>query len=145
VVWAPLSAASRAKFNETAAIAAFKQLEGLDYGYHNMLWSWIDTIKDNYPCVAPTYTQCLQWEHVEMLFNWMDRFVPPVGDLLWDEAMNIRVGTVGKRIADVWMAASQKGIDAKTVPMIVEQDSWNYHTLRYVSLHFHGIHVHVIM
>jgi hypothetical protein len=60
----------------------------------------------------------------------MDRFVPPVGELLWDEAMNLRVGTVGKRVADVWMTASEKGIDPKTVPMIVEQDSWNYHTLR---------------
>src|SRR5262249_70899 len=28
--WAPLSAATRAKFNETAAVARFKQLEGLD-------------------------------------------------------------------------------------------------------------------
>jgi hypothetical protein len=33
-----------------------------------MLMAWIDTIKDNYPCVAPTFTQCLQWEHVEMLY-----------------------------------------------------------------------------
>jgi len=28
-------------------------VEGLNYGYHNMLWGWIDTIKDNYPCTPP--------------------------------------------------------------------------------------------
>jgi len=65
-----------------------------------------------------------------MLMNWADRIAPPIGELLWDEAVNRRVGTEKLRIADVWMTAAQKGIDAKTIPTIVEQDSWNYHTLR---------------
>jgi len=130
LVWAPLSAAQRAKFNETAAVAKFKELEGLDYGYHNMLWAWIDTVKDNYPCLPPDWSHCLVWEHMEMAFNWADRIAPPIGDLLWDEAMNRRVGTTGLRIADVWMKANEKGIEAKTVPTIVEQDSWDYHTLK---------------
>jgi hypothetical protein len=36
VVWAPLNAVNRAKFNEEAAVAFFKENEGLDYGYRNV-------------------------------------------------------------------------------------------------------------
>jgi hypothetical protein len=92
VVWAPLSAANRAKFNETAAVAKFHEMEGLEYGYQvvhvtplrvtpshfalahctkcdavklqNMLYGWIDTVKDNYPCFPPGSETCLECESV---------------------------------------------------------------------------------
>jgi hypothetical protein len=38
VVWAPLSAEARSRFNETAALEKFLEMEGFDYGYINMLW-----------------------------------------------------------------------------------------------------------
>ena len=45
----PLTEASRRRFNLTAAEQFFKASEGLPYGYHNFLFGWIDTPKDNYP------------------------------------------------------------------------------------------------
>jgi len=49
----PLSADSRAKFNETAAIEFFLEMEGLPYGYHNFLFGWIDTAEQNLPPLMP--------------------------------------------------------------------------------------------
>ena len=41
VVHVPLSAKSRKLFNTTAAIDFFQSVEGLEYGYINMLWGWL--------------------------------------------------------------------------------------------------------
>lgn len=43
MVHMPLSDEKRAQFNETAAREFFWRTEGLPYGYHNFLYSWIDT------------------------------------------------------------------------------------------------------
>lgn len=45
----PLHPSVRAKFNETAAWEYARSMEGKPYGYHNLIFSWIDTIEDNYP------------------------------------------------------------------------------------------------
>lgn len=52
-VHVPLSAEMRAKFNETAAWEWFATVEGLPYGYHSFLSSWIDTPENNTPPVLP--------------------------------------------------------------------------------------------
>lgn len=45
----PLNPDTRAKFNETAAWEYARSMEGKPYGYHNMLFAWIDTVNGNYP------------------------------------------------------------------------------------------------
>ncbi|KAL5974271.1 hypothetical protein ACLOJK_030935 [Asimina triloba] len=45
----PLHPDLRAKFNATAAWVYARSMSGKPYGYHNMIFSWIDTIADNYP------------------------------------------------------------------------------------------------
>ncbi|GFP98132.1 hypothetical protein PHJA_001957200 [Phtheirospermum japonicum] len=45
----PMHPDVRAKFNETAAWEYAKSMSGKPYGYHNLIFSWIDTISDNYP------------------------------------------------------------------------------------------------
>lgn len=45
----PLHPDIRAKFNETAAWEYARSMDGKPYGYHNMIFSWIDTINGNYP------------------------------------------------------------------------------------------------
>lgn len=45
----PLHPDMRAKFNETAAWEYARSMARKSYGYHNMIFSWIDTSKDNYP------------------------------------------------------------------------------------------------
>lgn len=45
----PLHPDLRSKFNETAAWEYAQSMVGLPYGYHNLIFSWIDTVSDNYP------------------------------------------------------------------------------------------------
>lgn len=132
-VWAPLSAESRANFNVTAALQFFRSTEGVDYGYYNMLMAWLDTEKDNYPCVAPDFTMCLTWSHVEILMGVLDHLAPSIADLLFSQAFNHRVGTTGLRPAEVLQYAYQNKSmsNLALLPIIVEDDSWNYSIKRY--------------
>jgi len=131
VVWAPLNKQYRAKFNETAAVNFFRANEGLDYGYRNMLYGWLDTIKNNYPCLPPDYSSnCLQWELVESLFGILDRLSPDLVDLFINQAFNIRLGTSGLRTAQLYQEGANQGMDSRVIPTIVEQDSWMYNTTR---------------
>lgn len=45
----PLHPEMRMKFNESAAWAYARSMSGKPYGYHNMIFSWIDTVAENYP------------------------------------------------------------------------------------------------
>lgn len=45
----PLHPEVREKFNSSAAWEYARSMSGKPYGYHNMIFSWIDTISDNYP------------------------------------------------------------------------------------------------
>jgi len=132
VVWAPLSLESRSKFNVTAAIDFFYENEGLDYGYNTLLWGWIDTIKNNYPCIPTDYSSvCLQWELVETLFAIIDRHLPSLSDKIWNQAWNHRIGTTGLDTADIYKTAFDQGItNSAVIPTIPEQDSWLYQTTR---------------
>lgn len=132
VVHVPLSKKYRAKFDESRALDWFNTVEGLEYGYKTMLWGWIDTLKDNYPCVPPDYSSvCLTWELVEPLFAHIDRYVPDVSSMLYNDAWNKRVGQTDLRTAEIYKAAFDMGIDSAVIPTIVEQDSWVYNTTRY--------------
>jgi len=51
VMYSTLSAASREALNSTAALEWFSGVEGVNYGYENILFTWIDTVKDNLPCL----------------------------------------------------------------------------------------------
>lgn len=44
-----LSSEMRAKFNNTAAWEFVSKMNGKTYGYHNLIFSWIDTSTANYP------------------------------------------------------------------------------------------------
>lgn len=50
-----------------------------------MLWGWLDTAKDNYPCLAPDFEVCLGWELIEVLFAAVDRQDPFVADNMWNQ------------------------------------------------------------
>eukprot|EP01061_Rhynchopus_euleeides_P004900 TRINITY_DN1410_c0_g1_i1.p1 TRINITY_DN1410_c0_g1~~TRINITY_DN1410_c0_g1_i1.p1 ORF type:complete len:655 (+),score=296.42 TRINITY_DN1410_c0_g1_i1:53-1966(+) len=132
VVWAPLAPAQRAKLNTTAMWDFFHTVEGLDYGFENMLWGWIDTTNQNYPCVAPDYTMCLRWEHVELLFTVGHRLVPSVTDRLVVPSWNLRMGTTGLSPDEILMhAETVKNMTTAELPAMVEQDTWRYNTTRY--------------
>lgn len=120
VVHVPLNAKARASFNTTAAIDFFQENEGLDYGYINMLWGWIDTLTENYPCVPDDYSSvCLQYQLVESLFAIIDRSIPQISDLMWNPAWNKRLGTGDLSTADIYYEADKQGIPSSQIPVIV--------------------------
>nr|CAG4717679.1 unnamed protein product [Naegleria fowleri] len=49
IVIARLAPRYRKLYNESAAAALFKTLDGNEYGYNNIAYAWIDTENDNYP------------------------------------------------------------------------------------------------
>jgi len=126
VVFAPLTPENRAKFNETAANEFIDSVLGLDYGYNNMLLSWIDTVTDNYPCLPPDFNQCFEWYHIEVLFGLVGKLIPSAVDMIINQALNIRLGTTNLTFPDVLYESDKQGIPASSLPTIVEQDSFLY-------------------
>lgn len=55
----PLHSELRAKFNSTAAWEYARSMSGKPYGYHNMIFSWIDTMSDNYPPPLDAHLVCI--------------------------------------------------------------------------------------
>ena len=133
VVWAPLNPSAASHFNATAALEYFTSVEGYDYGYQNILWGWQDTVLDNYPCLPPSFGQlCLTPAHVQILFGVLDRAVNATANIIFLQAWNKRLGTTGLSFAELLMYANQSaGIRAEDIPVIVEEDSWEYETTRY--------------
>lgn len=131
VVHAPLSLDIAKNFNVSAAWDLFHEVEGVEYGYRNMLWGWIDTLKDNYPCLPPDYTRCLQWEHIEVVFGIADRVLPFFTQLMVTPAWNKRLNTSGLGVSELFYVAGQMGIDADEIPTMIELDTYDYNTTRF--------------
>ncbi|QDZ18790.1 hypothetical protein HOP50_02g12940 [Chloropicon primus] len=133
VVWAPLAPEYRRKFNEVQAWEFFESVEGLDYGYENMLFSWLDTFEANYPCIPPKYDRCFSWILLEVLAIFFDRVSTSVAQKIWLQAFNKRVGTTGLHTLDLFRTYLEKkpeGMDSTQflsgLPAIPEQDGWEY-------------------
>lgn len=132
VVHVPLSEASRANFNEASAAEFFHSTEGLEYGYHVMLWGWLDTVSQNFPCLPPDYSSnCFQWEFVEPVFGLIDKAIPQLANLFWNQAWNHRLETSGLNTAELYYQAGKRNMKSVEIPIIPEQDSWVYNTTRY--------------
>lgn len=131
VVWAPLSESNRAKYNETAAVEWYKSVEGLDYGFQTLLWGWIDTEKENFPCLPPDFSSnCMQWELLELFVSLIDRAVPEIGDMIWNQGFNKRLGTSGLRTAELLQESAKQGKTPTEVMIMPESDDWLYNTTR---------------
>jgi hypothetical protein len=130
VVHIPLSAESRKIFNEAAANAWFHSVDGLDYGWSNMLWGWVDTLKDNYPCL-PQYAAgeyCLSWEAIETLFPQGGKLSPAIAQL-YNESWNLRVtGSAVSNLSptELYRAALGKNMSLESIPALVEVDDTVY-------------------
>ncbi|KAI7981729.1 putative TPR repeat-containing protein [Camellia lanceoleosa] len=97
-------------FNETAAWEYALSMVGKPYGYHNLIFSWIDTIDGNYPppldahVVASVMTV---WNNVQ----------PDYATNMWNEALNKLLGT--KKLKGMGSSFDE----LLTIP---EQDNWIY-------------------
>jgi len=96
----PLSAESKAKWNQTAAEERWRYMEGQPYGYHNFLFGWIDTPKDNFPLP-------LSAEFATYLFSFLEKIAPEVITSFAGEALNFRLGTKGLSVSEVAIEAAR--------------------------------------
>ena len=64
-------------------------IEGLNYGYHNFFFSWLDTKDRNFPFV-------MKHEYVEFLFSINEKIYKPISNKIICEGVNHRVGTKEK-------------------------------------------------
>jgi len=135
-VHAPLSPKYRAIFDEKAGNAFFHAHEGLDYGYHALVTGWIDTQRQNYPCLPPydlpqEQKQCLTWELLEVVVPFVTKFIPSLQKPFLP-AWNFHVtgDPTGELSAtQLYRLVSEKGIDVSSIPAVVEQDGVKYQTI----------------
>ncbi|KAG0609541.1 hypothetical protein M758_8G192400 [Ceratodon purpureus] len=115
----PLHPDLRAKFNATAAWDYARRMSGLPYGYHNMIFSWIDTPTDNYP---PPLDSNL----VASVITMWTRLQPAYAANMWNEALNKRLGTQGLDLPGIMVESEKRGIAFEELLAIPEQDNWEY-------------------
>jgi len=127
-----LSAASRAKFNATAAIAAFEsQYEGLLYGYETLLWGWFDLGNDNFPSPLDVHA-------VTTIFSILDPILSPLlgkTPSLWNNALAQRLGlgpgvggtvSFGMSTRELLGIATARNLSMTDLIRVAERDDWVY-------------------
>ncbi|XP_047334017.1 uncharacterized protein LOC124937741 [Impatiens glandulifera] len=115
----PLHPDVRAKFNETAAWEYARSMSGLPYGYHNMIFSWIDTISGNYPPPLDSHV-------VASVMTVWAKLQPEYAANMWNEALNMRLGTKGLDLSDILVESEKRGSSFDELLAIPEQDDWEY-------------------
>ena len=120
VVLLPLREDVRKRFNETKALEwFFNGIEGLNYGYHNFLLSWIDTPDSNMPSV-------LSHEHLEFVFSIAEKLYPPLAQKMLGEALNMRVGIKNLTIPQATAEAARQGKSFEQIIAEPEKEGWVY-------------------
>ncbi|KAK8622892.1 hypothetical protein V6N13_117791 [Hibiscus sabdariffa] len=115
----PLHPDVRAKFNETAAWEYALSMAGKPYGYHNMLFSWIDTIDGNYPPPLDAHL-------VASAMTVWSQMQPEYAANLWNEGLNKRLGTQGLNLSDILVETEKRGSSFDQLLTVPEQDDWMY-------------------
>ncbi|KAM0997533.1 hypothetical protein ACFX13_007508 [Malus domestica] len=115
----PLHPDIRAKFNETAAWEYARSMEGQPYGFHNLIFSWIDTIEDNYPPPLDAHV-------VASVMTVWNQIQPAYAANMWNEALNKRLGTQNLTFPDILVEVEKRGSSFDQLLTIPEQDDWEY-------------------
>ncbi|KAG6532719.1 hypothetical protein ZIOFF_006569 [Zingiber officinale] len=115
----PLHPDIRAKFNNTAAWEYAKSMSNKPYGYHNMIFSWIDTISGNYPPPLDSHV-------VASVMTMWNKIQPAYAANMWNEALNKRLGTEGLDLPEIIVEAEKNGTSFDELLTIPEQDDWIY-------------------
>ncbi|XP_065860954.1 uncharacterized protein [Euphorbia lathyris] len=115
----PLHPDVRAKFNSTAAWEYARSMSGKPYGYHNMIFSWIDTLADNYPPPLDAHLV------ISVMSMWT-RVQPAYAANMWNEALNKRLGTEDLDLYGILSEVEKRGIAFDDLLTAPEQDDWIY-------------------
>ena len=117
----PLREEIRQKFDVEKALKWFTSgIEGLNYGYHNFLFSWIDTPYENFN------SKILQAEVLLSVFSVLEKVTKPTADTIIGESLNLRVGTKGLTIPQVAAEAARQGLSFEDVLALPEKEEWKY-------------------
>ncbi|CAL5405610.1 unnamed protein product [Camellia sinensis] len=113
----PLHPDLRAKFNETAAWEYALSMAGKPYGFHNLIFSWIDTIDGNYPPPLDAHL-------VASVMTVWNQLQPAYAANIWNEALNKRLGT--QALPKTLVETERRGTSFDELLTIPEQDNWVY-------------------
>ncbi|XP_022776041.1 uncharacterized protein LOC111317832 isoform X3 [Durio zibethinus] len=115
----PLHPDIRANFNATAAWEYARSMSGKPYGYHNMIFSWIDTVADNYPPPLDAHLV------ISVMSMWT-RVQPAYAANMWNEALNKRLGTENLDLYEILEETEKRGMAFDQLLTVPEQDEWVY-------------------
>ena len=131
VVHAPLTEEYRKIFDERAANEFYHRYEGLQYGYHALFTGWIDTPRDNYPCMPPYDSEdkeCLVWELLEVGVPIVTRYIPSLEKpflYAWNQHVT---GSSFSNLSGtaLYREALSKGMELASIPAVPEPDGVLY-------------------
>lgn len=92
---------------------------GRPYGYHNMIFSWIDTERDNYPTPMDAHL-------VASFITMWERIQPDYVANMWNEALNKRLGTDGLDLPEILVECVRRGMSFGALLALPEDDTWLY-------------------
>jgi hypothetical protein len=125
VAYLPLSAKYQKMFDEKKVYEWFKTVQGLPYGFHNMMFPWIDTPEGNYPPPLSSEFFMVLMQLVEDFLQYFTGTDFLTTDF-WGQGLNHRLGTVGLNITEAYMVAGKRGLSFTDLVDLPEQDSWIY-------------------
>ncbi|CAO2836319.1 unnamed protein product [Amaranthus hypochondriacus] len=115
----PLHPDLRARFNEKAALEYARSMDGQPYGYHNLIFSWVDTVDRNFPPPLDAHLVA----SVMTIWNQMQ---PAYAASLWQEALNKRLGTKNLDLPEILVEVEKRGSSFDELLTVPEQDDWVY-------------------
>eukprot|EP00897_Mesotaenium_endlicherianum_P002829 jgi/Mesen1/2574/ME000162S01699 len=110
----PLHPRLRKIFNETAAWEFVTGMEGQPFGFHNIIFSWIDTPKDNYPPPINSQLASPRRKHA------LRRRPSPFG------LSSLCLSPYGLDVAQVLAECAARRIPFGELLAVPERDSWQY-------------------
>lgn len=111
-----------AKFNVEKALEYFNKWVGNIYGYHNFLYSFLDTADKNLPPPGDGDLLPLFFELFDSLH--LEKYGLPD---LYREGINFRLGTKNLSFAELTEEMYKRNISFMDVVKIPENDDWKYH------------------
>ena len=116
----PLSDEYRKKFNVEKALEFFKSIEGHPYGIRAFLTGWIDTPDKNLPFPI------LDQEILQFAISILHIISRNTSDMLFNEALNIRLGTKGLSFPQIIAEIARRGINLGNLMAIPELENTQY-------------------
>mmetsp|Transcript_3108 Transcript_3108/g.2102 ORF Transcript_3108/g.2102 Transcript_3108/m.2102 type:complete len:253 (+) Transcript_3108:840-1598(+) len=119
VAWNPLTDELAERFNETAAREFFLSMEGTVYGFHNLMFGWVDTAEDNWSPLIPHH-------FVPILMSMTENIDEHGTEIIYTDALNKRLGVEGKNITEIAALAADQGMTVDYVSGMTEVEGWIY-------------------